>query len=225
MGGRLASAGGEAVTPETRAARDRLARFARPDFPMPAPDLPDALGPFTAAQLNRVTDELMRGVQETLAPDIHAVLAALDMPCALITCEHILTEQAADDLKRRFLEAQHDGTPIRVLDDPDAEEQPHRLTVRLIPHRGLHGEDLGLQPYRELHHTRACDRLGYGQRCPFDTHEGTEEPTGPGEYEGYYWAGRSWTDSGWEYDASIQWERTDTPDPQTSDDSAAKDTQ
>ena len=45
------------MTPEARAARDRLARYARPDFPMPAPDLPDALGPFTAAQLNRVTDE------------------------------------------------------------------------------------------------------------------------------------------------------------------------
>lgn len=110
------------MTPETRAARDRLARYARPDFPMPAPDLPDALGPFTAAQLNRVTDELMRGVQETLAPDIRAVLAALDMPCPLTTCEHILTEQAAEDLKQRFLAAQHDGTPIRVLDDTDATE-------------------------------------------------------------------------------------------------------
>lgn len=51
--------------------------------------------------------------------DLDTVLAALDQqPDGIITCEHILTEQAAEDLKQRFLAAQHDGV-IRILDEPE----------------------------------------------------------------------------------------------------------
>ena len=94
-----------------------------------------------------------------------------------------------------------------IVGDP---EPPHRLTVRLIPHRDLAGVDQGPQPHRELQHTEACDALKYGQRCPFDDRDDMDDwPADPGEYEGWYWAGRNWTAAGWEYDAGIEWQRAD----------------
>ncbi len=103
---------------------------------------------------------------------------------------------------------------LRTTAPTGSEEEPHRLSVRLIPLRGPAGEDLCPQPYRELRHTEDCDRLKYGQRCPFDDFEGpgggSYWPTSPGEYEGWFWSSRSWTDAGWEYDAGIDWQRADT---------------
>lgn len=66
------------MTPEIRAARDRLARFAGPDFPMPALELPDSLGQVTVAEARRLVDQSVQGVRETLVPDLCLVLAALD---------------------------------------------------------------------------------------------------------------------------------------------------
>lgn len=103
-----------------------------------------------------------------------------------------------------------DGGVFRSDEEP---EEPHRLTVRLIPHRDLAGVDQGPQPHRELQHTEACDRLKYGQRCPFDDFEGAggvdDFPAEPGEHLGWYWASKSWGASGWEYDAGIEWQRAD----------------
>jgi hypothetical protein len=210
------------VTPETRAARDRIAAYRAAWIARRAK--------FTGLPHNTYDVIAIDGVRTELRDDdLATVLAALDaldaQPDAIIVTDAVLTEQQAEDLKRRFLAAQHDGTPVRVLDDPDAPEEPHRLTVRLIPTRGLHGEELGPQPYRELRHTAACDRLGYGQHCPFDDFEGPggvdDYPTEPGEHLGWYWASKSWGDSGWEYDGGIEWQRADNPE--TSDESA-KDT-
>jgi hypothetical protein len=66
------------VTPETRAARDRLARFAAADFPMPALRPIPEITHLTQAEAAHLVDQVMRGIQETLAPDLHIVLAALD---------------------------------------------------------------------------------------------------------------------------------------------------
>jgi hypothetical protein len=45
---------------------------------MPALGMPDGAGPFTAPEVKRLMNQAMRGVQETLAPDLRALLAALD---------------------------------------------------------------------------------------------------------------------------------------------------
>lgn len=125
-----------------------------------------------------------------------------DGPAADCTRCHNATARAVHDVR-----SVADMTGASIVIDP---ETPHRLTVRLIPHRDLAGVDQGPRPHRELQHTEACDRLKYGQRCPFDDRDDMDDwPAEPGEYEGWYWAGRNWTDAGWEYDAGIEWQRTE----------------
>jgi hypothetical protein len=72
--------------------------------------------------------------------DLRLVLAALDRrPTAVIVCDHTLTEEQAEDLKRRFLEAQHES-PIRdtaaivhrYLNPPG---MPYGLTPHQAPDR------------------------------------------------------------------------------------------
>jgi len=96
------------MTPETRAARDRIAAYldARTHILGDRDQIAEAKNGGSPWARLTVTD-------------LRTVLAALDTkPAAIIQCDHVLTEQEADDLKRRFLAAQHDGTPIRVLDGP-----------------------------------------------------------------------------------------------------------
>lgn len=67
------------MTPEIRAARDRLARFAGPDFqPTLAPDPPHDLGYYTTDEVKRLLGQVERGIRDTLAPDIRAIVEALD---------------------------------------------------------------------------------------------------------------------------------------------------
>lgn len=93
------------------------------------------------------------------------------------------------------------GRFAAATDDEGDGQAPHRLTVGRT--------DSGI-PWFQLEHTDACDRLGYGQHCPFDNYEGTggvdDRPKEPGIYLGYYSSGKNWTDMGWEYDARIEWE-------------------
>lgn len=66
------------MTPETRAARDWLARFAGPDFRFTAPDPPGDLDHVTIPELKRMLTLVADGIRDTLAPDIRVVLAVLD---------------------------------------------------------------------------------------------------------------------------------------------------
>lgn len=80
------------MTPETRAARDRLAAFAQPGYPMPDLKLPDSVGPLTVTEVRRIVQQITRGMQETLAPDILLMLAELDetqRPCSHTWNGHI----------------------------------------------------------------------------------------------------------------------------------------
>lgn len=135
--------------------------------------------------------------------DFTAIGPGPDHPRLRLRAVRVLAEHAA------AAGEPDDGGVFRPDEEP---EEPHRLTVRLIPHRNLAGVDQGPQPHHELQHTGACDRLKYGQRCPFDDFEGPggvdDFPVEPGEYLGWYWASRSWGDSGWECDAGIEWQRS-----------------
>jgi hypothetical protein len=66
------------VTPETRAARDRLARYAGPDFQPPPIDLPRHLNCLTIAEVERLIGRIESDIRDTLAPDIRAIVEALD---------------------------------------------------------------------------------------------------------------------------------------------------
>jgi hypothetical protein len=67
------------VTPDERAARDRLARYAGPDAPpFPAVNPPPGITHLTVAEANRMVAQIAAGIRDTLAPDLHLVLAALD---------------------------------------------------------------------------------------------------------------------------------------------------
>ena len=80
----------------------------------------------------------------------------------------------------------------------------HRLTV-------LSGEfvDVGGELTRyELAHPADCNGLAYGERCSLDA-PGDDRigwPSAPGEYTICSWSSKDWTDSGYEYDAGVQWE-------------------
>lgn len=85
------------MTPELRAARDRLAGFADAGFPMPALDLPDRLGHVTVAEAQRLVGQIMHGVHETLAPDLALVLAALDRHEAVESHDRDATRRVQDE--------------------------------------------------------------------------------------------------------------------------------
>lgn len=199
------------MTPETRAARDRLAAFLDTWERIAGEPAADTLMTLTALEPPTGRVALTRS-------DLRAVLAALDQqPTGIIAAPPDVTDEQLAAFREAWDEARYGPVRIERLPDPDAEEEPHRLTVRLIPHRDINGVDQGLQPHRELHHTAACDRLPYGQICVFDSEEGPggadDRPAEPGEYEGHYWAGKYWTDAGWEYDAGIQWQRAEPEEP------------
>jgi hypothetical protein len=64
------------VTPELRAARERLLRFADPSASaFPPLDLGTSI---TTAEVKRLVAQIGDGVRDTLAPDIRLVVAALD---------------------------------------------------------------------------------------------------------------------------------------------------
>jgi hypothetical protein len=86
------------VTPETRAARDRI-----------------------AAQLDRMTQRFDESDAVTVdKADLRLVLAALDQqPDAILISDAVLDQEQVEELRRRFLAAQHDETPIRALDEPE----------------------------------------------------------------------------------------------------------
>lgn len=65
------------MTPELRAARDRLARFAGPEFQPPTLDLPSDFT-YTLTEVERIVSEAVQGIRETLAPDLRLVLTATD---------------------------------------------------------------------------------------------------------------------------------------------------
>lgn len=107
---------------------------------------------------------------------------------------------------------------LRTTAPTDGEEEPHRLTVELVPvhHPATWAANADPaftsvrdEPRYTLTHTPACDALKYGQRCPFDDGDTVNWPTVPGQYEGWFWSSKSWGDSGWEYDAGIDWRAAD----------------
>ena len=121
------------MTPETRAARDRIEAFMTAFGNLPAerkdPGVPSRIA-FIPSTENRLA-----GYELSLI-DLARVLAALDaQPAAIIQCDHQLTEEQAEDLKRRFLAAQHDGTPARWLDVDNREGTftPHEPSAPFYP--------------------------------------------------------------------------------------------
>jgi predicted HAD superfamily Cof-like phosphohydrolase len=81
----------------------------------------------------------------------------------------------------------------------------HRLTVS--HHVNEQGQ---LAPLYELAHTPECDRLPYGVKCALDV-SGKDRmengwPDEIGEYTIAAWDSKYWTDSGWEYDAGVDWD-------------------
>lgn len=168
-----------------------------------APAVESALTPTVAEAAAEVTAWAQAMAARTVNGwDFTSVGPGPDFPRLRLRSLRVLTEHAATPGEP------DDGGVFRPDEEP---EEPHRLTVRLIPHRDLAGVDQGPQPHRELQHTAACDALKYGQRCPFDDFEGSggvdDFPAEPGEYEGWYWASKSWGASGWEYDAGIEWQQ------------------
>jgi hypothetical protein len=96
------------MNPETRAARDRIEAYLK----QRGPDRDNVISTAGPRSIRYAKPRLR-------ADDLHTVLAALDAQPAFITVTNAtLTGEQAEDLKRRFLAAQHDGTPIRVLDEP-----------------------------------------------------------------------------------------------------------
>lgn len=131
------------MTPETRAARDRIAAFLAAFAA-----LPDARkDPGVPGRITAIADpENALACWELNAHDMQAVLAALDQqPDGFITCDHLLTEEAAEDLKRRFLAAQHDGAQVRVLNDQPRLAQ----AVEAIRDAARHGTDEPHEPVRD----------------------------------------------------------------------------
>jgi hypothetical protein len=104
------------VNPDIRAARDRIAAYL--DAFAALPD--ERKDPGVPSRITALAvPEDPRACWELNTHDLRLVLAALDaQPAAIIQCDHVMTDQEFEDLKRRFLAAQHDGTPIRALDDP-----------------------------------------------------------------------------------------------------------
>lgn len=95
------------MTPEARAARDRLARYAGPDWHFAGPDFPEIPGGYTGADINQVVEQCEQGVHDTLAPDIRTVLAALDQHEA-----HL--EAVRQDIRQVAAEAGFSPVPDRV---------------------------------------------------------------------------------------------------------------
>lgn len=67
------------MTPELRAARERLLRFADPAAPaFPPLDLGTSITHLTTVEVKRLVAQIGDGVRDTLAPDIRLLVAALD---------------------------------------------------------------------------------------------------------------------------------------------------
>jgi hypothetical protein len=98
------------VTPETRAARDRIAQFL---------DVRAACGGEHSDRVaERFTHDGPTDATITVT-DLRLVLAALDQqPDAILISDAVLDQEQVEELRRRFLAAQHDRTPIRALDGP-----------------------------------------------------------------------------------------------------------
>lgn len=85
-------------------------------------------------------------------------------------------------------------------------EGPNHLLVVVTPEISDIG---GPAVMYELDHPAECDRLPYGQRCSLDElgRDRTGWPEMPGEYTIWSWSSKEWTDSGWEFDSGVYWER------------------
>lgn len=96
------------MNPETRAARDRIAAYLK----QRGPDRDNVISTAGPRSIRYAKPRLR-------ADDLHTVLAALDaQPAFVAVTDAVLTEEQAEDLKRRIrLAAQHDGTPS-VLGEP-----------------------------------------------------------------------------------------------------------
>jgi hypothetical protein len=108
------------MNPETRAARDRLARYASPDAP---PYPPFKVGPevagFTPQQVQRLIAQITEGIRDTLAPDVNAVLAALDRLHAENRLHEALRDRPPGTCGRVRAHAPHRWLPSRsALDCP-----------------------------------------------------------------------------------------------------------
>lgn len=95
------------MNPETRAARDRLARFAGSDFQAPPLDLPTEVNCLTIAEVKKLVTGAEEAVREAITPDLLTVLAALDQHEA-----HL--EAVRQDIRQVAAEAGFSPVPDRV---------------------------------------------------------------------------------------------------------------